>query len=147
MLARADSSVTAFLSETACAFVADNFNGGAPSSTHSGGYISWPPLGVLIFMISKAVSQAISGNPDGFGMKFYGSNTAFSYDGGFHWVAIVFEIENSPNDPTAEHTSTPPPRGHRTIARSGNHGSQPARSRDQKREAKSNQAGHTTVPY
>ena len=83
MLARADSSVTAFLSETACAFVADNFNGGAPSSTHSGGYISWPPLDLLIFMISKAVSQAIRGNPDGLGMKFYGSNTAFSYGGGF----------------------------------------------------------------
>ena len=69
---------------SACAFVADNFNGGAPSSTHSGGYISWPPLDLPIFMISKALSQAISGNPDGFGMKLDGSNTAFSYGGGFH---------------------------------------------------------------
>jgi len=121
----------------------------APSSTHSGCYISWPSLDLLIFMISKAasVSQAISGIPDGFGMKFYNSNTAFSYDGGFHWVAIAFKIENCPRDPTAEHTSTPPSRGHRTIARSGNYGSQLARSRDQKREAKSNQAGHATVPF
>ena len=51
MQARADSSVTQFLSETACAFVTDNFNGGAPSSTHSGGYISWPSLDELVFMI------------------------------------------------------------------------------------------------
>jgi len=100
------------------AYVADSFNGGVLSSTHSSGYISWPSLDSLIFMISTAVSQAISGSPDGFGMKFYGSNAAFSYDGGFHRVAIVFEIENSPSDPTAENTSTPPPQGHRTTARS-----------------------------
>jgi len=67
-----------FLFFEAAPFLADNFNGGAPSSAHSGGYISWPSLDSLIFMISKAASQAISGNPDGFGMKFYGSNTAFS---------------------------------------------------------------------
>ena len=81
MLARADGSVTKFLDDDACALVADGFNFGRPLSTHSGGYIQWPALNQLIFLIAKAVSQATAGHAPGFGRHYFGTNTDFSNGG------------------------------------------------------------------